>query len=683
MIRVSGSRRTGKQEEAHEKSLFNPSPTHGHGPGGREMRLRAPSGKPANDNQEPTKKAPRWESLRRGISQTWTSTVRVFRLVWQTSKWQTIALAILTLLLAVIPALQVWLAGALIDEVAAGISADDIDPYVRAIVVLAVAQLLLFLAGSLFQTLSNIDQQLLQEKLTIHVQQLIMRHANSLDLADFENAAYYDQLQQAQRESANRPVQMVSGVFGLIRSLITFATMVGLLVGLSPWIAVAALLSPIPAFISGSRYSWWGFQQMRRLSPTRRMMSYLTNVLTTDSFNKEIKLYTLGDHFIDRYDDIAQGYYTETRSLLIRRYLAGFGWGALTIVASSATFLYVAIQAVKGVISLGQLTVFTQAAQQVQNSFQGLLGGFQGIYEHGLYLSTLYELLDRKPQIDAPENPIPVRVPFEQGIEFRNVSFTYPGRTDPALDNVSFSIGLGETVALVGKNGAGKSTIVKLLGRLYDPQEGQILIDGVDVRDYDPSELRKQFGMMVQDYAMYQLPVAENIGVGNVERVLDRAAIESAATRGGATRLIESLPDQYDTILGKWFEDGHQLSGGEWQRVALSRAFMRDAQILILDEPTSALDAEAEYDLFARIKQLAEGRMAIFISHRFSTTRRADRILVLENAKLIEQGTHAELMVLGGRYADLFNLQAESYLEQLPATEFASAPGPDWMRASA
>lgn len=648
------------------------------------MRPRSnPKPKTDPDNPESKKQTPRWESLRHGVSQTWTSTVRVFQLVWQTSKWQTIALASLTLMLALIPALQVWLAGALIDEVADGIGSDNIDPYIRSIVILAIAQLVLFLAGSLFQTLSNIDQQLLQEKLTIHVQQIIMRHANTLDLADFENAAYYDQLQQAQRESASRPVQMVSGVFGLARSLITFATMVGLLLGLSPWIAVAALLSPVPAFVSGSRYSWWGFQQMRRLSPTRRMMSYFTNVLTTDSFNKEIKLYTLGDHFIDRYDEIAQGYYAETRSLLIRRYLAGFGWGALTIVASSATFLYVALLAVRGAISLGQLTIFTQAAQQVQNSFQGILGGFQGIYEHGLYLSTLYELLDRSPQIEAPANPMAVRRPFQQGIEFRNVSFTYPGRTEPALDNVSFTIGLGETIALVGKNGAGKSTIVKLLGRLYDPQAGQILIDGVDVREYDPSELRAQFGMMFQDFAMYQLPVAENIGVGNVERVLDRTAIESAATRGGATRLIEGLPDQYDTVLGKWFEDGHQLSGGEWQRIALSRAFMRDAQILILDEPTSALDAEAEYDLFARIKQLAEGRMAIFISHRFSTTRRADRILVLENAKLIEQGTHAELMQVDGRYAELFNLQAESYLEPLPAAEFAPAPGPEWMRVSA
>lgn len=663
--------------------MFGPQNSFGHRGAGPEMRPPRKSTDRSATNDPNRPKTPRLEALRRGISETWTSTVRVFRLVWATSKWQTLALAILTLALAVIPAMQVWLAGALIDEVASGIGAGDLDPYVRSIVILAIAQLGLFLAGSLFQTLSNIDQQLLQEKLTIHVQLLIMRHANSLDLSDFENAAYYDQLQQAQRESANRPVQMVSGVFGLARSLITFVTMVGLLIGLSPWIAIAALLSPIPAFISGSRYSWWGFQQMRRLSPTRRMMSYLTNVLTTDSFNKEIKLYTLGDHFIDRYDDISRGYYAETRSLLIRRYLAGFGWGALTIIASSATFLYVALQAVRGVISLGQLTIFTQAAQQVQNAFQGILGGFQGIYEHGLYLSTLYELLDRQPTIASPADPVPVRVPFQQGIEFRNVTFTYPGRTEPALDDVSFSIELGETVALVGKNGAGKTTIVKLLGRLYDPDAGQILIDGVDIRAYDPSELRKQFGMMFQDYAMYQLPVAENIGVGNVDLVRDREAIEAAAVRGGATALIDSLPDRYDTILGKWFEDGHQLSGGEWQRVALSRAFMRDAQILILDEPTSALDAEAEYDLFARIKQLAEGRMAIFISHRFSTTRRADRILVLENAKLIEQGTHAELMLLGGRYADLFTLQAESYLEPAPAAEFAPAPGPGWVGASA
>ena len=602
-----------------------------------------------------------------GVAETWRALVRVLRLVWKTSPLLTIAMAVLTLVQSVIPASQVWLAGRLIDEVANGIIAGGGDPYVRSIVILAILQLLLFLAASLFQTLGNISQQLLQERLAIDVQLTIMNHANMLDLADFENAAYYDQLQQAQRESANRPVQMVSSVFGIVRSGITFGSMIALLVSLSPWVAVAALVSPIPAFISGSRYGWWGFQQMRRQSPIRRRMSYLTNVLTTDTYNKEIKLFAIGNHFIDRYRGLAEGYYQETRQLLVRRYLASFGWGALTIGASSATYLYVAVLALRGTISLGSLTIFVQAAQQVQSSFQGLLGSVQGIYEHGLYLSTFYDLLDRQPVIKAPENPIPLQTPFRQGIEFRNVTFRYPNTDRIALDDVSFTIDLQETVALVGRNGAGKTTIVKLLGRLYDPDEGQILIDGHDIRDYDPQELRRTIGVMFQDYVTYQLTVRENIGVGNVAQVDELDAVIAAAERGGADRLIDGLPEKYDTVLGKWFEQGNQLSGGEWQRIALSRAFMREAQILVLDEPTSALDAEAEHDLFARIKDLAHGKMAIFISHRFSTTRQADRILVLDQGKLIENDTHQELMAQNGQYAELFRLQAASYLEPAAA----------------
>jgi ATP-binding cassette subfamily B protein len=434
-----------------------------------------------------------------------------------------------------------------------------------------------------------------------------------------------------------------------------------LLVGLSPWIAVAALVSPIPAFISGSRYGWWGFQQMRRQSPVRRVMSYLTNLMTTDEYAKEVKLFTAGDYFIDRYERTAAGYYEETRELLVRRYLAGFGWGSLTTLASSGTFLYVALLAVRGQLTLGALTVYTQAASQVQGAFQGILGGVQGIYEHGLYLSTLYDLLERQPKIAAPAHPAPVRRPFTKGIEFRNVTYRYPDRDAPALDNVSFTIQPGQTVALVGRNGAGKSTIVKLLGRLYDPDEGQILIDGRDVRDYDPEALRREFGVMFQDYAAYQVSAGENIGVGNVDDAEDMAAITEAAARAGADDVIRKLPEGYDTTLGKWFEGGHQLSGGEWQKIALARAFMRDAEILILDEPTASLDARAEYEIFTRMKALTEGKMALFISHRFSTVRLADRIFVLENGTIAEAGTHEELLALGGTYADLFNLQAAAY----------------------
>jgi ATP-binding cassette subfamily B protein len=542
-----------------------------------------------------------------------------------------------------------------------GVRAGGDAAAVRTIVILAIVQFLLLAGGSLLQTLQNIAQQLLQDRTASRVQLMIMEHANTLDLSIFEDATFYDQLQQAQREAAFRPVGMVSGVFGLVRTLLTFLSMIALLIQLGPLLAIVALLAPIPAFVASTRYGWQGYQQMRRQSPERRLMAYLTTLLTTDTYNKEIKLFTLGDFFIERYRGLSRKFILENQGLLVRRYLAGFAWGALTLITSGGTYLYVAILAVRGTINIAGLTVYTQAASQVQGNIQGLLSGLSSMYENTLYLNTLFDLLAFKPRIAAPEAPVPVAPHFTRGIEFRNVSYSYPNRDEPALRDVSFTIAPGETMALVGRNGAGKTTIVKLLTRLYDPDSGQILIDGVDIREYDPAELRREIGVIFQDYVTYFLSARENIGVGRLEAADDFARIADAAGQSGADGVIGRLPQGYDTTLGKWFDQGHQLSGGEWQKIALARAFMRDAQILVLDEPTAALDAQAEYEIFARMKELTEGKTALFISHRFSTVRLADRIMVLEGGRIIELGSHDELLLRAGRYAELFNLQAASY----------------------
>jgi ATP-binding cassette, subfamily B, bacterial len=592
---------------------------------------------------------------------TWHGFRRVLGLVWDANPGLTLALAVLNLLQGAVPAATVWISKLLIDAVVEAVKDGTGTAALPGVLFLVVLQFALNAAGNILSTLANICQQLLQEQVANRIQLLVMRQANALDLIFFERPKFYDLIQQVQREATNRPVSMVQTAFGLIRQLLTFVSLLALLVNLEWFIAAAALISPIPAFVSSARYGWWGYQMMRWQSPLRRMMSYLTNLMTTDTYNKEVKLFTVGDFFIDRFASLFRRYYAETRTLVIRRYLVGAGWSMLTVLTSGLTFFYVAFRTLGGSISVGGLTLYVQAASGVSQAFSSLLSGLQSMYEHQLYLKTLFELLDFEPQVRAPEHPVPIGHPITEGIEFRNVSYTYEGKTTPALNNVSFTIARGETVAIVGHNGAGKTTLVKLVARLYDPQSGQVLIDGRDVREYDPDELRGEFGVLFQDYVSYQFSARENIGIGRVERLDDTAAIATAADKSGASALIEGLPEGYDTVLGKWFDGGVNLSGGEWQKVALGRAFMREAQILILDEPSAALDAKAEYELFTRLRELAHGRTAIFISHRFSTVRQADRILVFEHGSLIESGTHADLLALGGRYAELFNLQAASY----------------------
>src|SRR5256884_206785 len=375
--------------------------------------------------------------------------------------------------------------------------------------------------------------------------------------------------------------------------------MIVFLFGVSWILAAVVLVSPIPAFIADTRYGWRGYNIARWGSRLLRRMTYMVNLVTTDSFAKEVKLFGLGQYFIERYRLIASAFYESQRSQMVRRYLTGFALGNISTIVTSFTYLYIALQAIAGHLSIGALTAYTQAAVSVQNSIQSILSGFSGMYEHNLYLNNLVELMAKQPSMPVPSEPKPVPVPLRGEIRFENVTFAYPGAENPALTEVSFTIKAGETLAVVGRNGAGKTTLFKLICRLYDPIAEGLLIDGVHIRDFEPTELRRQIGAMFQDYVDYQATASENIGLGNVPEIADRDAVVSASKQAGSDELIANLPAGYDTALGKWLDAPVKLSGGEWQKVALARAFMReDARILLLDEPTSALDAQAEYDLF-------------------------------------------------------------------------------------
>ena len=588
---------------------------------------------------------------------------RVIRLVWSTHARLTTAMAVLSILRGFTPAVSFWITKQLIDSVVNAIKTH----HIAMVLWFVGAQLVVSLLDRLLSTLGKIVQQLLQDRVSTRVQLLILQKANTLDLAYFEDSEFYDKMRRAADEATYKPVLIIAQTFELVQTVITLFSMILLLVQLAWWLAVVALIVPIPSFIASSRYGWIGYVRMRRESPDRRKMYYFNRLITDDDYNKEIKLFNLGSFFIARYRQLADKFYEESKHILVRRNMTNFFWSTLSLVANAGIYIYVALQAVMGRITLGGLTLYTQTAMQVGQSFQALLDGLSNTYENNLFVSTLFEFLEYEPLITSPEQPRSFeRSPEGKGleIEFRNVSFTYPDKdpeTEATLKNVSFTIQAGEAIALVGRNGAGKTTIVKLLTRLYDPDEGEILIGGRNIKEYDLKSLREEIGVIFQDYVAYYLSARENIGVGRVNDIENLDLVNSAAKKSGASEVIEGLPDGYETMLGRWWKDATQLSGGQWQKLALARAFIREARILILDEPTSSLDARAEYEVFAKFRELTKGKTAIFISHRFSTVRLADRIFVLENGAIVEDGSHKELMMVDGRYAELFNLQAEAY----------------------
>jgi ATP-binding cassette subfamily B protein len=615
--------------------------------------------RPPRAGDEPPKT---WRERARSWREAYANIPAAFRLVWSADKPATIVMGALTLLSALLPATQAWAAALIVDSVVAALGG-GIAPLdgLRAALPYLGLEFGLLLAGAIISQVRRLFEHVLNARLGHAINTDIIRKALSLDLQYFEDAAFYDKLQNARREADYRALGIINGVFLVTQNVITLVSFAALLLAFSPLITLILFGATIPAFIAQSKYSHMYFRLLTWRAPEFRRMQYLEHVLTVDNTVKEIKLFGLGEPLLRRYSQTFWQFFKEDTALARRRSLISLGWGLLATFSYYGAYAFIIYQAVAGVITLGGMTLYLTLFRQSQGTFQGLFDNVARLYENGLFMDNLFGFLRLTPQMARAEQPAHMPARLSRGLEFRGVSFRYPGRDGWALRDVNLKIAPGEKIALVGPNGAGKTTLIKLLTRLYDPTEGQILLDGVDLRDYDPDELRKRIGVIFQDFVKYQLSARENIGFGQIDRLEDQPRIDDAAERGGADTVVAELPEGMDTMLGRWFDKGNELSGGQWQKIALSRAFMRDGEVLVLDEPTAALDAEREYEIFQRFRELTEGKIAVLISHRFSTVRMADRIAVIEGGTITEYGSHAELLARGGTYARLFELQAEGY----------------------
>ena len=609
-----------------------------------------------------TPSGPPLEATTRGFFGVFRYSRRAIGLVWDTNGRLTVILAVLTLVAGVLPAAMAYVGALIIDAVlgATKIAQDSGDISMSRVFTLVAIEALIVAAITGAQRGISLCQALLRAQLGQRVNVMILEKAITLELAQFEDSEFYDKLTRARREASSRPLSLVNRTFGLGQNLISLISYGVLLVQFSPWAVLILVLAGLPSFVAETRFSGEAFTLFRWRSPETRMQIYLESVIAREDNVKEVKLFGLGPLLLQRYRDIFQRLYKADKALAIRRDGWGFVLGLIGTAALYGAYAWIAFATVVSRITLGQMTMYLMLFRQGQSAVSAILSAIGGMYEDNLYLSTLYEYLETPVPLSGAgkkSGPQP-----DDGIRFETVSFTYPGASVPALKEVDLHIHPGESLALVGENGSGKTTLIKLLTRLYSPDEGRILLDGMDLKDWDEETLRQRIGVIFQDFSRYQFLVGENIGAGDVRQFEDELRWKDAADKGMADDFIANLPSGYKTQLGKWFKDGQELSGGQWQKIALSRAFMRtDADILVLDEPTAAMDAAAEAKIFEHFRKLTRNRIAILISHRFSTVRMASQIIVIENGRVIERGSHEELMELGGHYANLFSLQAAGY----------------------
>jgi ATP-binding cassette subfamily B protein len=582
-----------------------------------------------------------------------------FRLVWQVSPGMFSANVILRVIRAAIPVTMLYIGKLIIDEVVR-LTQSNAEPDLNMLIIYIGLEFLLAILSDAINRATVLLDSLLGDKFANESSVRLMQHAGTLDLAQFEDADFYDKLERARRQTVRR-TNLMTQVLGQFQSIITIGFLAGALVAFNPWLIVLILVAVVPAFLGESHFNERSYSLNNQWTPERRELDYFRYIGASDETAKEVKIFGLSDFLVNHFSTIADKYYLANRKIAIARARWGSVFAAIGSAGYYGAYVMIVLQTVNGQLSIGDLTFLAGSFARLRNLLENVLNQFSSMAEGALYLQDFFDFFEMKPLIAGDEKLKQVPQPISQGFTFEGVGFKYPNTNIWAVRGLSFHLQAGEKLALVGENGAGKTTIIKLLTRLYDPTEGRILLDGHDLREYNPVQLREAIGVIFQDFVRYQMNASTNIAVGKIEERENRTKIDDAAFRGMADQVIGKLPNGYEQMIGRRFAEGVNLSGGEWQKIAISRAYMRDAQLLVLDEPTAALDARAEYEVFRRFADLTEGKSAVLISHRFSTVRMADRILVLENGQLLEIGTHEELLMQGGKYAELFDLQAQGY----------------------